>query len=386
MVLNPNFEFIENNISDKRIIALQGGTRSGKTYSAIQWIIRQAMNYKGLTISVVRSTLPALKASAMRDFVDILTTLNLYSEGNHNMSENTYTLNGNTIEFFSVDNEQKLRGRKRDLLFVNEANEITIEQWRQLLFRTTGRVIIDYNPSMFDSWIYSDVLTRPDCGLIITTYKDNPHLSESIIREIEALKNSDPEYWKVFGLGERGQLRDLVFDNWEQVNSIPEDATIISHGMDFGFTNDPTTLVAVYKQDGKIWIDEVLYRTNMTNNDIGNFLKSINFERKELVCDSAEPKSIEELRLQGFNVHPSIKGPDSIKIGIDILKRYKLMVTKRSTNLIKELRAYTWDKDNTGTYTGKPIDYMNHAIDSLRYVGLNKLNNRPSGKYSTITI
>jgi phage terminase large subunit len=386
MVLNPNFEFIENNISDKRIIALQGGTRSGKTYSAIQWIIRQAMNYKGLTISVVRSTLPALKASAMRDFVDILTTLNLYSEGNHNMSENTYTLNGNTIEFFSVDNEQKLRGRKRDLLFVNEANEITIEQWRQLLFRTTGRVIIDYNPSMFDSWIYSDVLTRPDCGLIITTYKDNPHLSESIIREIEALKNSDPEYWKVFGLGERGQLRDLVFDNWEQVNSIPEDATIISHGMDFGFTNDPTTLVAVYKQDGKIWIDEVLYRTNMTNNDIGNFLKSINFERKELVCDSAEPKSIEELRLQGFNVHPAIKGPDSIKIGIDILKRYKLMVTKRSTNLIKELRAYTWDKDNTGTYTGKPIDYMNHAIDSLRYVGLNKLNNRPSGKYSTITI
>lgn len=344
------------------------------------------MNYKGLTISVVRSTLPALKASAMRDFVDILTTLNLYSEGNHNMSENTYTLNGNTIEFFSVDNEQKLRGRKRDLLFVNEANEITIEQWRQLLFRTTGRVIIDYNPSMFDSWIYSDVLTRPDCGLIITTYKDNPHLSESIIREIEALKNSDPEYWKVFGLGERGQLRDLVFDNWEQVNSIPEDATIISHGMDFGFTNDPTTLVAVYKQDGKIWIDEVLYRTNMTNNDIGNFLKSINFERKELVCDSAEPKSIEELRLQGFNVHPAIKGPDSIKIGIDILKRYKLMVTKRSTNLIKELRAYTWDKDNTGTYTGKPIDYMNHAIDSLRYVGLNKLNNRPSGKYSTITI
>jgi phage terminase large subunit len=145
-------------------------------------------------------------------------------------------------------------------------------------------------------------------------------------------------------------------------------------------------LVAVYKQDGKIWVDEVLYRTNMTNNDIGNFLKSINFERKELVCDSAEPKSIEELRLQGFNVHPAIKGPDSIKIGIDILKRYKLMVTKRSTNLIKELRAYTWDKDNTGTYTGKPIDYMNHAIDSLRYVGLNKLNNRPSGKYSTITI
>jgi len=187
-------------------------------------------------------------------------------------------------------------------------------------------------------------------------------------------------------LGEIGSLQGVVIDNWKQIDAIPTDAKLVSYGMDFGFTNDPTTLVAVYKQDGKIWIDELLYRTNMTNNDIGNFLKSINIERKELICDSAEPKSIEELRRQGFNVHPAEKGKDSIKIGIDIIKRHDIYITKQSTNLIKELRGYVWEKDRDGKYTGKPIDTYNHAIDAIRYVALNKLNNRPSGKYATMAI
>jgi phage terminase large subunit len=226
----------------------------------------------------------------------------------------------------------------------------------------------------------------------VLTYKDNEALDESIIKEIEKAKDkaatSDywANWWKVYGLGEVGTLQGVVYEDWKQCDTIPEDAKLVSHGMDFGFTNDPTTLIAVYKSDGKLWVRELLYRTNMTNNDIGNYLKSLNFNRNELICDSAEPKSIEELRLQGFNVHPAIKGADSIKIGIDILKRYDLMITKDSTNLIKELRGYTWDKDNTGKYTGKPIDTFNHALDALRYVALNKLNNRPSGKYSTIAI
>jgi phage terminase large subunit len=362
MKLNPNFVFIEKNISEKRVLALQGGTRSGKTYSALQWIIRQCMQYKGMTISIVRATLPALKASAMRDFVEILTNLGLYSESQHNMTENVYTLNGNTIEFFSVDNEQKLRGRKRDLLFVNEANEITLEQWRQLVFRTTGRIIIDYNPSMVDSWIYDHVLTREDCGLLVTTYKDNPHLSEYIIREIEALQDADPEYWKVFGLGERGQLKDLVFNNWTQVPAMPPDAKLIGYGMDFGFSVDPTTLIEVRQQNGELWLREVLYRTNMTNTDIGNFLKQQGIARDEIVADSAEPKSIEEIRRQGFNIQPAMKGPDSINNGIDILRRYKMNVTQDSLNLIKELRSYKWATDKDGKATGKPVDYMNHCF------------------------
>jgi len=336
MKLNPNFVFIEKNISEKRVLALQGGTRSGKTYSALQWIVRQCIQYKGLTISIVRATLPALKASAMRDFVEILTNLGLYSESNHNMTENVYTLNGSTIEFFSVDNEQKLRGRKRDLLFVNEANEITLEQWRQLVFRTTGRIIIDYNPSMVDSWIYDHVLTREDCGLLVTTYKDNPHLSEYIIREIEALKDADPEYWKVFGLGERGQLKDLVFNNWASCHSISTDATLIGYGLDFGFTNDPTAITAVYKQDGELWLDEVCYQSGLTNPDICNVLKSKGIRNEVIIADSAEPKSIEEIRRQGFNIQGALKGKDSINTSIDVLKRYKLNVTQSSVNLIKE--------------------------------------------------
>ncbi len=382
MKLNPNFVFIEKNISEKRVLALQGGTRSGKTYSALQWIVRQCIQYKGLTISIVRATLPALKASAMRDFVEILTNLGLYSESNHNMTENVYTLNGSTIEFFSVDNEQKLRGRKRDLLFVNEANEITLEQWRQLVFRTTGRIIIDYNPSMVDSWIYDHVLTREDCGLLVTTYKDNPHLSEYIIREIEALKDADPEYWKVFGLGERGQLKDLVFNNWASCHSISTDATLIGYGLDFGFTNDPTAITAVYKQDGELWLDEVCYQSGLTNPDICNVLKSKGIRNEVIIADSAEPKSIEEIRRQGFNIQGALKGKDSINTSIDVLKRYKLNVTQSSVNLIKELRAYKWETDRDGKHTGRTVDYLNHGIDSVRYLALNKLMQGMSGKYA----
>jgi phage terminase large subunit len=374
----------------KKIV--QGGTSAGKTFGILPILIDRAAKTPRLEISVVSETIPHLRRGAMKDFLKIMEQTGRYFENNWNRSLLTYSFaNGSYIEFFSAEQESKLRGARRNMLYINEANNIDFESYYQLAIRTSGEIWIDFNPT-HEFWAHTEVLKETDAELIVLTYKDNEALPPTIVADIEAAEKKAAtstywaNWWKVYGLGEIGSLQGVVFEDWEQVDAIPNEAQLIAHGMDFGFTNDPTTLVAVYKQDGKIWIDEVLYRTNMTNNDIGNFLKSINFERKELVCDSAEPKSIEELRLQGFNVHPAIKGPDSIKIGIDILKRYKLMVTKRSTNLIKELRAYTWDKDNTGTYTGKPIDYMNHAIDSLRYVGLNKLNNRPSGKYSTITI
>jgi phage terminase large subunit len=376
----------------KRIRIVRGGTSASKTFSIIPFLIDYAIKNPRCEISVVAETIPHLRRGALRDFLKIMELIGMFQDNQYNKSSLTYTFNnGSFIEFFSADNPAKLRGARRDVLFINECNNVEFESYYQLAIRTRKFIYLDYNP-VSEFWVDTELRHDPDADMVILTYKDNEALDASIVKEIEKAeaKASTSTYWanwwKVYGLGEIGSLQGVVFEDWEQVDAIPNEAQLIAHGMDFGFTNDPTTLVAVYKQDGKIWIDEVLYRTNMTNNDIGNFLKSINFERKELVCDSAEPKSIEELRLQGFNVHPAIKGPDSIKIGIDILKRYKLMVTKRSTNLIKELRAYTWDKDNTGTYTGKPIDYMNHAIDSLRYVGLNKLNNRPSGKYSTITI
>ena len=382
-MFNPNLVFIESNIRDKRVIALQGGTRSGKTYSALQWIIRTCHKYQGMTISIVRKTLPALKSSAMRDFIEILQGLGWYNESDHNKTENTYVLNKNLVEFFSIDDAQKIRGRKRDILFINEANEIDIEDWRQLLLRTSGKVIIDYNPSDFEHWIYDQVLTREDCATLITTYKDNPHLPEALKREIESLKDADPEYWKIFGLGERGQLVGLVFNNWVNGLAVPENAKFIGHGLDWGFTNDPTAVVSAYRRDNELYLVEKLYERGLTNQDISKKLNEIGIEkRNEIYADSAEPKSIEEVYRMGFNIKPTAKGKDSIINSIDILRRFKIHLI--GSNLQKEFRTYKWKTDKAGKAINEPVDFNNHLIDAARYLALMKLNENLKGKYVTI--
>jgi len=371
---------------------IQGGTSAGKTFGIIPVLIDKACKTPHLEISIVSETIPHLRRGAMKDFLKVMEWTGRFIDANWNRSLLTYKFhNGSYIEFFSAEQESKLRGARRHILYINEANNISFESYYQLAIRTSQDIYLDFNPTN-EFWAHTEVLNEPDAQHLILTYKDNEALPQTIINDIEYAKvkaessNYWANWWKVYGLGQIGSLQGVVFDNWQQVDSIPADAKLISHGMDFGFTNDPSTLIGVWKSEGKIWIDELLYRTNMTNNDIGNFLKSIQFERKELICDSAEPKSIEELRRQGFNVQPALKGADSINIGIDILKRYELCVTKRSTNLIKELRAYQWETDREGKLTGKPIDTMNHLIDPLRYVGLLRLNNRPSGKYQTTRI
>ncbi len=369
---------------------VQGGTSAGKTFGILPVLIDKCIKNPGLEVSVVSETIPHLRRGAIKDFLKIMDWTGRYIESNWNKTLLTYRFsNGSYIEFFSAEQESKLRGARRNVLYINEANNIDFDSYHQLAIRTSGDIWLDFNPTN-EFWAHTEVLNESDSEHIILTYKDNEALPETIIRDIEAAQFKPGAYWqnwwKVYGLGQIGSLQGVVIDNWKQVDAIPQDAKLVCYGMDFGFTNDPTTLIGVWKHDGKLWVDELLYRTNMTNNDIGNFLKALEFGRNELICDSAEPKSIEELRLQGFNVHPATKGPDSIKIGIDILKRYEIMVTKRSTNLIKELRGYVWEKDADGKLTGKPIDSMNHTIDPLRYVALNKLNNRPSGKYSTISI
>ncbi len=335
-----------------------------------------------MTISIVRKTLPALKSSAMRDFIEILTSINLYNESDHNKSENTYILNKNLIEFFSVDDAQKIRGRKRDILFVNEANEIDLEDWWQLLLRTTGKVIIDYNPSDFEHWIYDQVLTRDDCGLIITTYKDNPHLPDALKREIESLEQADPEYWKIFGLGERGQLMGLVFNNWTNQLVVPNEANFIGYGLDWGFSADPTALVSVWKYEQELYIREELYDRGLTNQDIAERLKSLEIGRKEIFADSAEPKSIEEVYRLGYNIKPTQKGKDSIINSIDILRRYKLHLI--GNNLQKEFRTYKWKTDKAGKIVNEPVDFNNHLIDATRYLALMRLQEHKRGQYVTI--
>ena len=368
--------------SDKRIIVEQGGTRSGKTYNILLWLIfYYTERNTAKTITICRKSFPSLRASVMRDFFDILREHDLYREEYHNKSSHEYHLNGNLVEFISLDQPQKIRGRKRNLLYINEANELFYEDWQQLIFRTDGRIILDYNPSESFHWIYDRVIPREDCDFYQTTYRDNPFLDEKIKQEIERLQYTDEDYWRIYGLGERGMSRATVFQFG--TSEIPQEAKLLSYGLDFGFTNDPSAIVAIYQHGDNLYLDELLYRTGMTNRDLHNHLQSLGLDRRdEIFADSAEPKSIEELHRFGWNVKPTAKGQDSINAGIDILKRHKIFATPRSNNLIKELQNYKWTEDKNGNLLNKPIDVMNHALDAARYAVFNKLSKPNYGRYS----
>ena len=376
---NKVFKHLET--STAKIVVQQGGTRSGKTYNILLWIIfAYCQKNEGKIITICRKSFPALRGTVMRDFFQIIKDQDIYSEDYHSKSNNEYILNSNTIEFISLDMPQKIRGRKRDLLFCNEANELTQEDWTQLLFRTNEKVILDYNPSEEFHWIYDQVLPREDVEFFQTTYKDNPFLGDVIKEEIERLRGVDENYWRVYGLGERGQARSLVY-TFQTCKEIPKEAKLISYGLDFGYSSDPTSLVRTYLLDDNMYVDELLYRTGMTNQDIANEMKVLGLDRSnEIFADSAEPKSIEEIYRMGWNVKPTIKG--SINIGIDIIRRYKLHATESSFNLIKELRNYKFIEDKNGHMTNKPVDNFNHALDALRYSVVNKISKSHLGRYS----
>jgi phage terminase large subunit len=377
---NIVFEHLEE--STKRILIEQGGTRSGKTYNILMWIIfAYTQRETNKTITICRKTYPALRSSSMRDFFEILRTYDLYDELYHNKSNSEYILNGNLIEFISLDQPQKLRGRKRDLLYINEANEMSFEDWQQLIFRTTGRVIIDYNPSDEFHFIYDKIKPRDDAEFHITTYLDNPFLEDETIREIERLKDIDANYWKIYGLGEIGSSQSIIF-RINECKQVPVDAKFLSFGMDFGFTNDPTTLVGIWKQGDDIYLKELVFKTGLTNRDIDAEFKLHNIQRSEIFADSAEPKSIEELYRMGWNIKPATKGQGSVNIGIDMMKRYRLNVTSDSVNMIKEFRNYKWQEDKNGNVINTPVDMFNHTIDAVRYGLFDKLSRPNYGKYA----
>jgi phage terminase large subunit len=366
----------------KKIVVEQGGTRSGKTYNIILWIIFQyCTNNNGKIVTICRKTFPSLRATVLRDFISILQQHKVYSEKFHNKSNSEYHLFDNLIEFISLDQPQKIRGRKRDLLFINEANELYFEDWQQLVFRTQDKIILDYNPSDEYHWIYDKVIPREDCAFFKTTYLDNPFVEDSIIKEIERLKDTDEQYWEVYGLGERSASRSTIF-SYVEVNQIPVDANLIAYGMDFGYTNDPTTLVSVYIDNHNLYIKEHLYRTQMTTNDINTFLKEEKLLNNPIYADSAEPRLIGELRRMGHNIFPSIKGKDSVNAGIDLLKRYKIHILSSSNNAISEFRNYKWREDKTGMLVNIPEDKHNHIIDPCRYATYSILSRPNFGRYT----
>lgn len=361
----------------------QGGSRSGKTFSILTALIELCHKNSGLVITICRKTFPALRATAMRDFFEILNKEEIYNPDLHNKSDATYQLWGNMVEFISIDQPQKVRGRKRDVLFINEANEINLEDWRQLLLRTTGRVLIDYNPSDEFHWIYEEVIPREDAEFFRTTYKDNPFLPESVVMEIERFRTADENFWKVYGLGERGTAQSTIFTHWTEINQIPNEYKLLNIGLDFGYTNDPTAIVRVYTDGHGFAVDELCYATRLTNSDISKVLRDNQVNRSDVViCDSAEPKSIDEIHGHGFNTHGARKGKDSVKNGIQFLHSRPLLITARSVNLIRELRNYKWKEDKNGKQLNEPVDNFNHAIDAMRYAITFNQTNPNFGSYA----
>jgi len=374
---------------NKRIKKVPGGTSAGKTFGILPILIDRATKTPLLEISVVSESVPHLKRGAIKDFKKIMQVTNRWNADHWHGTDFKYTFsNGSYIEFFSADQEEKTRGPRRNILYINECNNIPFETYHQLAIRTDIEIWLDYNPT-HEFWVHSELKGDDDVDELILTYKDNEGLSESIVKEIEKalykaffnpslpyeklfeeknIKNAYwSNWWKVYGLGLTGSLEGVIFSNWSQIDSVPEGAKLISFGLDFGFTNDPTALTGVYLFEGDLIIDEVLYQTGLLNSTIRDLAKDYGIGNQQIIADSAEPKSIAELKLGGLMVKESLKGKDSIMFGIDFLQQYHMRVTKRSTNIIKELRNYIWDKDREGNKLNKPIDAFNHGIDSIRY-------------------
>lgn len=312
-----------------------------------------------------------------------------YKDENFNKSSLKYTFsNGSFIEFFSADQPDKLRGARRHVLFINECNNVSFEAYQQLAIRTSNFIYLDYNPSA-PFWVHDHLINDNDSDFIILTYKDNEALDAAIVKEIEKAKEKAEtssywaNWWNVYGLGQLGSLQDVIF-NFETVDEIPANATLLSYGLDFGFSNDPAACVSLYRYDNSLYVDELLYKRGLTNSDLYNDLKGSIKDYDKIVADSAEPKSIEDLYRMGFKgIEGAKKGQDSIRASIDLIRQNRLFVTKNSLNLIKELRGYQWQRDKQGQLLPKPIDFNNHAIDALRYSALNSLTTN-TGEYLII--
>jgi phage terminase large subunit len=353
----------------RRTKIIQGGTAASKTYSILAVLINKAIQQPNLEISVVAESIPHLRRGALKDFLKILKWTNRYNDEQFNKSLLTYNFkNGSVFEFFSADDSSKLRGARRDILYINECNNVTFESYNELAIRTKKEVFLDFNPAN-EFWVHTELKDEPDADFIILTYKDNEALDNSIVEQIEKnrLKAETSAYWgnwwRVYGLGEIGMLEGVIFSNWKQINQLPSDARLVGIGLDFGYTNDPTSAIEIYNYNGTRILNELVYQTGMLNSDIAKRLP----KNVPIYADSSEPKSIDEIRRYGITIKGVTKGKDSINYGIDVIQQQEYLVTSNSVNLIKELRAYCWDVDKAGARLNKPIDTNNHAIDALRY-------------------
>jgi len=364
---------------------VRGGTAGGKTICILLILIDYAIRNEGKEISVVSETIPHLRRGAFKDFCQILKGLNRYKDNQLNKSTLKYTFtNGSYIEFFSTDQPDRLRGARRTDLYVNECNNISFDSYQQLAVRTSGTIWLDYNPSSI-FWVDKELVGKEDTDFITLTYKDNDSLPASIIKEIEKAKHKAKtstywaNWWRVYGLGEIGSLEGVCIPDWKEIDTIPDDARLLGHGMDFGYT-DPTTIISLYKWNESYIFDEVFYRSNTVLRDVSLFLRQNNIT-ENIIADHAEPKSIETLRRDGHNIYPCTKGRDSVNFGINLINQNEIYITSRSKNLKRELQGYVWAKDRDGNTLSKPTGEHPDCIDACRYILTDQLENAHRGQY-----
>lgn len=370
---------------------IQGATSSGKTYGIIPILFDRAIKTPNTLITVVAETVPSLKDGCVKIFKDFMYDSGRWNDSSWLGNPMQYTLsNRSKIQFKSFDSEGKAKASgKRQILFINEANHVPFPIADALMIRTTEEVWLDFNADS-EFWAHTEVMQENDTDFLKLTYLDNEGIPEGTLqklmdRKLKAEKEDEEcnrgywwNWWRVYGLGEIGSLQGVVFNNWKQVKEMPQEARVLGYGMDFGYTNDPSTLVGVYYLNGKYYYKEELYSTGLTNSDIANIIKPI-VGNNLVYADSAEPKSIEEIRREGINIIGAEKGKDSIMYGINLMQQDDFFVTEGSMNLIKELRNYTWMSDKQGRKVNKPVDSNNHLIDAMRY--FRTTENKYNGQY-----
>lgn len=349
----------------KRIRGIPGGTSASKTISILLILIDYAQSQENKIISIVSETVPHLRRGAMRDFLNIMRSHHYYDDKRWNRTDSIYTFEtGTIVEFFAADQADKLRGGRRDVLFINEANNVSHNAYNELEIRTRETVWLDWNP-VTTFWWYEDILPYHDVDFITLTYKDNEALEESIIQSIESRKHSNPNWYKVYALGQLGKLEGLIYSNWEIIDEVPDGAELKVKGLDFGYTNDPTAVEAVYKWNDGYVIDEELYATGLSNRDIAQQLKAK--DQCFVIADSAEPKSIDEIKSYGIDITGSTKGRGSVNQGIQLVQDVKLYITKRSVSTIRDFRNYQWKTDKNDKPLNIPAHEFSHSPDAVRY-------------------